>query len=97
MNTYVSLFPHLTILPMHLKAIAAFGLLPHNIEDGVDKLSSLCVMPLGPVVASSALSEHEVVGAEDLSEGSGADRVHGAGLQVDEDGTGHIFATWRKT
>ncbi len=42
-------------------------------------------MSLGPVVAGAALSEHKVVRAEDLSEGPGADAVHGAGLQVHQD------------
>ena len=50
-------------------------------------------MSLGPVVSGSRLSKNEVVGSEDLSEGSGSDRVHGAGLQVDEDGAGNIFAS----
>ena len=50
------------------------------------------VVSLGPVVAGAALSEHEVVGAEDLTEGAGPHAVHGAGLQVHEDGPGHVLA-----
>ena len=49
-------------------------------------------MALGPVVSGSRLSEDEVVGAEDLSIGAGSHGVHGAGLQIDEDGSGDIFA-----
>ena len=45
-------------------------------------------MALGPVVPGSRLTEHEVVRPEDLAEGSGPDTVHGAGLQVDQDGLG---------
>ena len=30
---------------------------------------------------------------EELTEGASADRVHGSGLQVDEDGTGNVLAT----
>jgi hypothetical protein len=48
---------------------------------------SLC-----PVVAGSALSEDKVVWSEDLSEGSGADAVHGAGLQVHQHGPRDVFA-----
>ena len=49
-------------------------------------------MTLGPVVASSRLSKHEVVWSEDLSEGSRPHRVHGAGLQVHQHSSGHILA-----
>ena len=40
---------------------------------------------LGPVVAGAALAVDEVVRAEGAAVGAGADRVHRAGLQVDED------------
>ena len=50
------------------------------------------VVALGPVVARAGLSENKVVRSEDLSVRSGSDRVHGAGLQVDEDGPGHVLA-----
>jgi hypothetical protein len=48
---------------------------------------------LGPVVTGSSLAEDEVVWAEELSEGAGADRVHGAWLQVEEDSTGNISSS----
>ena len=44
------------------------------------------VVPLGPVVAGPGLPEHEVVGAEDLTEGAGAHAVHGAGLEIHQHG-----------
>ena len=50
-------------------------------------------MSLGPVVASSRLSKHEVVRSEDLSEWSRSDRVHGARLQVHQHSSGHVLAT----
>jgi len=76
-----------------LEAIAALGLLADNIEDGINELSTLSVVTLGPVVTSSGLAEDEVVGAEDLTVRSRADRVHGTGLQIHEDGAGHIAST----
>ena len=76
-----------------LKAVAALSLLSDDIEDGVDELSSLCVVALGPVVSGARLAEDEVVWTEDLSEGSRSDGVHGSGLEIDKDGTGHIFST----
>ena len=49
-------------------------------------------MSLGPVVARPALSEDKVVGSEDLSEGSAPDAVHGARLQVHQDGPRDVLA-----
>ena len=76
-----------------LETVTALGLLTDNIEDRVYELSTLGVMSLGPVVSGSALSEHKVVGSEDLSEWTRSDGVHGSGLKIHKDGTGHIFAT----
>eukprot|EP00356_Strombidium_inclinatum_P002591 CAMPEP_0170478566 /NCGR_PEP_ID=MMETSP0208-20121228/20_1 /TAXON_ID=197538 /ORGANISM="Strombidium inclinatum, Strain S3" /LENGTH=202 /DNA_ID=CAMNT_0010750845 /DNA_START=27 /DNA_END=631 /DNA_ORIENTATION=+ len=69
-----------------LEAIAAFSLLSHNIEDGVDELGTLGVVTLGPVVTGTGLSENEVVGSEKLTERAGSDGVHGSGLEVHKDG-----------
>jgi hypothetical protein len=63
---------------------------------GVDELRALGVVTLGPVVAGAGLAEHEVVGAEDLAEGAGADGVHGAGLEVHQHGAGHVAACARE-
>merc|ERR1712100_683945 len=45
-----------------LEAIARFGFLAHDIKDGVNQLSTLGVVTLGPVVTSTSLAEDEVVG-----------------------------------
>jgi proteasome assembly chaperone (PAC2) family protein len=74
-----------------LEAVAALGLATDNVEDLVDELGTLSVVTLGPVVASTGLTEDEVVGAEELAERTGADGVHGTGLQIDEDGTGNVL------
>ena len=68
----------------------------YKTRETTHELSALCVVSLGPVVASPRLSEDEVVWAEDLAEGAGAHRVHGAGLQIHKDGTGHVFAAWNR-
>jgi hypothetical protein len=57
-------------------------------------LPTFSVVALGPVVSGSGLSKDEVVRTEDASEGAGPDRVHGAGLQIQEDGPRHVLATW---
>jgi hypothetical protein len=69
-----------------LEAVAILGLLAHDVQHGVDELGALGVVALGPVVAGAGLAEDEVVGAEDLAEGPRAHGVHGAGLEVHEDG-----------
>ena len=74
-----------------LEAVAALSLATDDIEDLVDQLSTLGVVTLGPVVSSTGLAEDEVIGAEELAKGTGTDGVHGTGLEIDEDGAGHIL------
>ena len=50
-------------------------------------------MTLGPVVTSTGLTEDEVVGSEELTEGTSTDGVHGAGLEVHKDSAGNVTAT----
>ena len=69
-----------------MEAVAVLGLLADDVEDGVDELSALGVVPLGPVVPGPGLAEDEVVGAEDLAVGARAHGVHGARLEVHEHG-----------
>ncbi len=76
-----------------LQAVAALRLLPHDIQDRVDELGTFGVVTFGPVVSSSGLSEHEVIGSEDLPIWTRAHTVHSAGLQVHEHRTGHISPT----
>jgi len=75
-----------------LKAVAGLSLLADGVEDGIDELSALSVVALGPVVASARLAEDEVVRTEELTERAGTDGIRGTGFEVDEDGTGHIAA-----
>ena len=76
-----------------LEAIAALGLFADHIEDGVNQLRTLGVVAFSPVVSSSALSENEVIGAEQLTEWAGADGVHGAGLQIDKNRAWDVLST----
>ena len=74
-----------------LQTIRALSLLADNIENGVNELSALRVVTLRPVVSRTALTEDEVVGTEEVAEGTRADGVHGAGLQIDEDRTRNVL------
>jgi hypothetical protein len=73
-----------------LEAVTALSLATDNINNLVNELGTLGVVTLSPVVTSTGLTENEVVGAEEVTEGTGTDSVHGTGLQVDEDGTGNV-------
>lgn len=69
-----------------LKAVAPLSLAADDIEDLINKFSTLSVVALGPIVASAGLAKDEVVRAEELTEGTSTDGIHGAWLKVDEDG-----------
>ena len=76
-----------------LKAIATFSFLSYDIKDGVDELSTLGVVTLGPVVTSTGLSENEVVWSEELSEWSSSDGVHGTWLKIHQDGSWDVSSS----
>merc|ERR1712019_44135 len=76
-----------------LEAIATFGFLSDDIEDGVDELGTLSVVTLGPVVTGTGLSEDEVVWSEELTEWSGSDGVHGSWLKIHKDGSWDVTAS----
>ena len=76
-----------------LEAIATFGFLSDDIEDGVDELGTLGVVTLGPVVTGTSLSENEVVWSEELTEWSSSDRVHGSWLKIHEDGSWDVSSS----
>jgi hypothetical protein len=75
-----------------LEAVARLRLLADYVKNGVDKLGTLGVVALSPVVTSAGLTEDEIVGAEKLSEGSSTHGVHGAGLEVHEHSTRDVAA-----
>merc|ERR1712159_754818 len=76
-----------------LEAVTTFSFLSDDIQDGVDEFSTFSVVTLGPVVTSTSLAENEVVGSEELSEGTSSDGVHGSGLKIHKDGSGDVSAT----
>jgi hypothetical protein len=76
-----------------LKTIAGLSLASNDIENGVDQFSTLGVVAFCPVVPSSSLSEDKVVGSEELSIRTGTDAIHGAGLEIEQNGSGNISST----
>ena len=75
-----------------LETITALSFFPHNIKNGIYKLSTLCVVTFCPVVSSSTLSKDKVVWTEYLSKWSRTDRVHGARFKIYKNGSWYIFA-----
>jgi len=76
-----------------LEAVAALSFLSNDIEDGVDELGTLSVVSLSPVVSGTRLSEDEVVGSEELTEGSGSNGIHSSGFEIHKDGSGDVSST----
>ena len=76
-----------------LEAIATFSFFSNDVENGVNELSTLSVVTLGPVVTSTSLTEDEVVGSEELTERTSTDGVHGSWFKIHEDSTGDISTT----
>merc|ERR1712227_878358 len=76
-----------------LEAIATFSFLSDDIKDGVDELSTLSVVTLGPVVTGTSLSEDEVVWSEELTEWSSSDGVHGSWLKIHENSSWDVSST----
>ena len=76
-----------------LETVAALGLFPDHVQHTVDKLGPFSVVSLGPIVSRPRLSKHKVVRSEDLTKGSGADRVHRSWLQINKDCSRNVFAT----
>ena len=76
-----------------LKAVTGLGLLSDNVKDGVDELSSLGVVTLGPVITGSGLSENKVIGTEELSERSGSHGIHRTGLKIHKDSSGNVTSS----
>lgn len=72
-----------------MQAIAIFSFLANNIENGINQLSSLRVMPLSPIIPGARLSEHEVIGPENLAVRARPQAVHGTGLQIHENSPRH--------
>ena len=77
----------------HLQAVTSFGLLPHDIKNGIDELGSFGVVSLGPVVTGAGLAKDKVVRPEDLAIGTRADRVHGSWLQINQHSSWDILPT----
>jgi hypothetical protein len=77
---------------MHLKTIATFRLLAHDVKHIVDEFRTFRVVTLGPIVTRTTLSEHKVVGTEELAVCTVADRVHSAGLEINKDGAGNVLS-----
>ena len=76
-----------------LQAVARLGFLADDVQDGVDQFCAFGVVTFGPVVTGTGLAEHEVVRAEQLTERTGTDGVHGSRFQVHQDGAGDIAST----
>jgi len=74
-----------------LEAIARFGFLTDNVEDGINEFGTFGVVTLGPVISGTGLSEDKVIWAEDLTEWARSNGVHGSWFEIDEDGSWNVL------
>merc|ERR1719453_1124456 len=76
-----------------LKAITSLSFLAHHVQDRVNQLGALSVVPLSPVISRSCLSEDKVIRAEKLSKWTSPHTVHGSWLKIHKDGTWNVAAS----
>lgn len=62
------------------------------VQSTIQDLLSDGVVTTGVVVGRVLLTANQQLGVEELSVITGADLIDRAGVQVDEDGSGHVFA-----
>ena len=67
-----------------LETVTILCLLPYNIKNRINKLRSLSIMPLRPVVSSTRLSKYKVIRPENLPIRTSTNTVHSTRLQVHE-------------
>ena len=67
-----------------LQAIAVLSLLPNDIKNRIDQLSTFGIVSFGPVITSTTLTKNEIIRPEDLSVGTRSETVHGSWLQIHE-------------
>ena len=75
-----------------LETITGLSLFTDSVQNGVNEFSALSVVTLGPVVAGARLAEDEVVGSEELTEGTSANGVHGSRFKIHKDRAGNVAA-----
>ena len=76
-----------------LEAVSVLGLFSYGIHCFIDDLGALSVVAFSVAIASTALAEDHVIGAEELSDGSSSNGIDYTRLEVDEDGSGHVAAS----
>jgi hypothetical protein len=68
---------------------------PDPVYDIVDHLLAYGIVSAGIVVGSILLAADQQLGMEELTIGASPDLVDWRGVEVDEDGPGHVFAVAR--
>lgn len=76
----------------YLQAVTVLAFFTYYIQHIIHQFRTFGVMTFSPIITGSRLAEYEVVWTEKLSIGAGAHRFHGTWLEIEKNGTGHIFA-----
>jgi len=75
-----------------LETSALVSKLADSVEAEVNDLTADGVMATGEVVGGILLAGDELLGMEELAVGSSADLIDDGGLEIEEDGAGHVLA-----
>jgi len=75
-----------------LETSALIGELSDSVEAEIDDFATDGVVTSGEVVGGILLSGDELLGVEQLSVGSGSDLIDDGGFEIEEDGSGDVFA-----
>jgi len=76
-----------------LETSALIGELSDSVEAEVNDLLTDGVVTTGEVVGGVLLAGDELLGVEQLSVGAGSDLIDDGGLEIEEDGAGHVLAS----
>jgi hypothetical protein len=75
-----------------LETSAVVSQFSDSVEAEIDDLLADGVVTSGEVIGGIFLSGDELFGVEELSVGSGSDLIDDGGLEIEEDGAGHVLA-----
>ncbi len=73
-----------------LKAVTRLRFLSNDIENRIDQFSAFSVVTFSPIVTGSGLTENEIIRSKNLTEGSGANRIHRSGFEIHENRSWNI-------
>eukprot|EP00747_Dinoflagellata_sp_TGD_P141305 gnl/TRDRNA2_/TRDRNA2_176109_c1_seq1.p3 gnl/TRDRNA2_/TRDRNA2_176109_c1~~gnl/TRDRNA2_/TRDRNA2_176109_c1_seq1.p3 ORF type:complete len:142 (-),score=0.05 gnl/TRDRNA2_/TRDRNA2_176109_c1_seq1:1596-2021(-) len=73
-----------------LKTVTRLSFFTNNVQNNVNKFSTLCVVTLSPIISSTSLAEYKVIRTKNLSKRTRSYRVHRSRFKVHENSAWYI-------